>query len=153
MDQKIVIRDAQEKDLQAVIKIDGAISIDVYGTVVDKVAYWQGIFEYYVRRIEEKRYFLVAELNNEVVGFIVGEARAWEFGSPLCGWVFAVEVNPKTRTLGIAQQLFRDICQRLKQTGVSTVRTMVDIDDKVTLSFYRSQGMRTGRNIEMEIQI
>lgn len=153
MDQKIVIRDAQEKDLQAVIKIDGAISIDVYGTVVDKVAYWQGIFEYYVRRIEEKRYFLVAELNNEVVGFIVGEARAWEFGSPLCGWVFAVEVNPKTRTQGIAQQLFRDICQRLKQTGVSTVRTMVDIDDKVTLSFYRSQGMRTGRNIEMEIQI
>lgn len=153
MDQKIVIRDAQEKDLQAVIKIDGAISIDVYGTVVDKVAYWQGIFEYYVRRIEDKRYFLVAELNNEVVGFIVGEARAWEFGSPLCGWVFAVEVNPKTRTLGIAQQLFRDICQRLKQTGVSTVRTMVDIDDKVTLSFYRSQGMRTGRNIEMEIQI
>jgi len=153
MDQKILIRDAQEKDLQAVIKIDGAISIDVYGTVVDKEAYWQGIFDYYVRRNKEKRYFLVAELNKEVVGFIVGEARAWEFGSPLCGWVFAVEVNPKTRTLGIAQQLFREICQRLKQTGVSTVRTMVDIDDKVTLSFYRSQGMRTGRNIEMEIQI
>jgi len=153
MDQKILIRDAQEKDLQAVIKIDGAISIDVYGTVVDKEAYWQGIFDYYVRRNKEKRYFLVAELNNEVVGFIVAEARAWEFGSPLCGWVFAVEVNPKTRTLGIAQQLFREICQRLKQTGVSTIRTMVDIDDKVTLSFYRSQGMRTGRNIEMEIQI
>jgi ribosomal protein S18 acetylase RimI-like enzyme len=153
MNQKIVIRDAQEKDLQAVIKIDGAISIDVYGTVVDKVAYWQGIFDYFVRRVEEKRYFLVAELNNEVVGFIGGEARAWEFGSPLCGWVFAVEVNPKTRTLGIAQQLFREMCQRLKQTGVSTVRTMVNIDDKVTLSFFRSQGMRTGRNIEMELQV
>lgn len=153
MNNAITIRDAQEKDLDAVIKIDGAISIDVYGTVVDKLAYWQGIFDYYVRRVEEKRYFLVAELNGEVVGFIVGEARAWEFGSPLCGWVFAVEVNPRTRTMGIAQRLFRDICQRLKQAGVTTVRTMVDIDDKVTLSFYRSQGMRTGRNIEMEIQI
>lgn len=153
MNNDIIIRDAKEKDLDAVIKIDSAISIDVYGTVVDKVAYWQGIFDYYVRRMKEKRYFLVAELQGEVVGFIVGEARAWEFGSPLCGWVFAVEVNPKRRTMGIAQRMFREICQRLKQAGVSTVRTMIDIDDKVTLSFYRSQGMRTGRNIEMELQI
>ena len=153
MDSRIVIRHAEEKDLETVIKIDAAVSIDLYGTVVDKVAYWQGIFDYFVRRIKDKRYFLVAELDREVVGFIVGEARAWEFGSPLCGWVFAVEVYPGTRTMGIGQQMFREICQRLRKTGVSTVRTMVDIDNKVTLSFYRSQGMRTGRNIEMEMQI
>lgn len=153
MSDKIVIRDAQQQDLDAVIKIDAEISIDVYGKVVDKAAYWREIFAYYVQRGKDSRHFLVGELDGEVAGFIVGEARAWEFGSPLCGWVFAVEVSSRKRTLGLGQRLFKEICDRLKQTGVSTIRTMVDIENKVTLSFYRSQGMRTGRNIELEMQI
>lgn len=153
MDTQIAIRDAREKDIDAVMKIDAAISIDYYGAVVDKTTYWREIFNYYVLRGKEKRFFLVAEVNDEIVGFIVGEARAWEFGSPLCGWVFAVEVFPGKRTLGVGQRLFREICQRLKQVGVSTVRTMVDLGDKVTLSFYRSQGMRTGQHVELEMQI
>ena len=55
--------------------------------------------------------------------------------------------------MGIGQQLFTEMCRRLNKIGVSTLRTMVDIENKVTLSFYRSQGMRTGRNIELEMQI
>lgn len=153
MDKKIVIRDARKKDLDAVIAIDAEISIDYYGAVVDKTAYWREIFDYYVLREKDKRFFLVAEVDREVAGFIVGEARAWEFGSPLCGWVFAVEVYPRKRTMGIGQQLYTEMCRRLSQIGVSTLRTMVDIENKVTLSFYRSQGMRTGRNIELEMQI
>jgi ribosomal protein S18 acetylase RimI-like enzyme len=153
MNNTMVIRDAEKKDLDAVIKIDAEISIDVYGEVVEKTAYWREIFSYYVLREKDKRLFLVAELDGEVAGFIVGEARAWEFGSPLCGWVFAVEVSPGKRTKGAGQRLFKEICGRLRRLGVSTIRTMVDIDNKVTLSFYRSQGMRTGRNIELEMQI
>jgi ribosomal protein S18 acetylase RimI-like enzyme len=153
MDKKMIIRDAQKKDFDDVIRIDAEISIAWYGTVIDKNAYWKELFDYYVLREKDKRFFLVAELNNEVAGFVIGEARAWEFGSPLCGWVFAVEVSSRKRTLGVGQQLFTEICHRLNQIGVSTIRTMVDIENKETLSFFRSQGMRTGRNIELEIQI
>jgi len=153
MGNDIVIRDAQEKDLAAVIKIDADISIADYGSTVDKKAYWRDIFDYYVLRDKDKRVFLVAEDAGEVAGFIVGEARAWEFGSPLCGWVFAVEVSPGKRTHGVGQLLFKEISERLRLMGVSTIRTMVEIDKKVTLSFYRSQGMRTGRHIELEMQI
>lgn len=153
MDKKMIIRDAQKKDFDDVIRIDAEISIAWYGTVFDKTAYWKELFDYYVLREKDKRFFLVAELNNEVAGFVIGEARAWEFGSPLCGWVFAVEVSSRKRTLGVGQQLFTEICHRLNQIGVSTIRTMVDIENKETLSFFRSQGMRTGRNIELEMQI
>lgn len=153
MNSEIVIRDAREKDFDAVLAIDAEISIDYYGTVVDKSAYWREIFGYYVLREKDQRFFLVAEMNGEVAGFIIGEARAWEFGSPLCGWVFAVEVSSQKRTLGVGQRLFSEICRRLSQIGVSTIRTMVDIENKTTLSFYRSQGMRTGRHIELEMQI
>ena len=52
--------------------------------------------------------------------------------------------------MGVGQLMLKEICQRLKKAGVTTVRTMVDRENKLTLSFFRSQGMRTGRYIELE---
>jgi ribosomal protein S18 acetylase RimI-like enzyme len=46
--------------------------------------------------------------------------------------------------------MLEEMCKRLKKAGVTTVRTMVDRENKLTLSFFRSQGMRTGRYIELE---
>ncbi len=52
--------------------------------------------------------------------------------------------------MGVGQRMFEEMCQRLKQAGVTTVRTMVDRENKLTLSFFRSQGLRTGRYVELE---
>jgi hypothetical protein len=49
--------------------------------------------------------------------------------------------------------MFEELCRRLKGAGVTTVRTMVDRNNKVTLSFFRSQGLRSGRYIELEREI
>jgi len=46
--------------------------------------------------------------------------------------------------------MFDEITARLKRAGVSMVRTMVDLDNKLTLSFFRSMGLRTGKYIELE---
>jgi len=129
---------------------DAVIELDLEGIMEDKPTYWQDIFDRYVKTGRDDGYFLVAEISGEVVGFIVGEVRAWEFGSPPCGWVFALSVSPKSREKGIGQLMMKEMCQRLKQAGVTTVRTMVDREDKLTLSFFRSQGLRTGRYIELE---
>jgi ribosomal protein S18 acetylase RimI-like enzyme len=67
--------------------------------------------------------------------------------------VFALTVSPKNRQMGIGQQMLEEICRRLRQAGVTTVRTMVDRDNKVTLSFFRTLGLRTGRYIELEKQL
>lgn len=145
--EKITIRNAKPSDLDAVIGLD-------HSTVkADKPGYWRSIFEHYVIGGRADRIFLVAEQGRTVSGFIVGEVRAWEFGSPPCGWVFAIAVSPAARETGIGKLMFEEICQRLKQVGVSTVRTMVDMDSKLTLSFFRSLGLRTGRYIELEKQI
>ena len=141
------IRNAVEEDFFTVIELD------LDGVTEDKPIYWRGIFDRYVKAGKDGGYFLVAEAGGEVIGFIVGEIRAWEFGSPPCGWVFALSVSPKSREMGIGQLMLREICQRLKKAGVTTVRTMVDHENKLTLSFFRSQGMRTGRYIELEKQL
>lgn len=144
MTDQITIRNAQPADLDAVIALDEVV------TGERKTAYWSGIFDRHVNGGRKDRYFLVAETGGAVVGFIVGEVRAWEFGSAPCGWVFAVEVSPKVRESGIGQRMFKEMCAHLKKAGVTTVRTMMDRDDKLTLSFFRTQGMRTGRYLELE---
>ena len=147
MKERISIRNARPSDLDAVIALD---ELDLKD---EKTAYWRGVFDHYVSGGKKDRLFLVAENGVEVVGFIIGEVRAWEFGSPPCGWVFALTVAPKNRQMGIGQQMIEEICRRLRQAGVTTVRTMVDRDNKVTLSFFRTLGLRTGRYIELEKQL
>ncbi|MBE0576576.1 MAG: GNAT family N-acetyltransferase [Desulfuromonadales bacterium] len=144
MTEQVTIRNAMPTDFDAVIKLD------LVGDPQEKPTYWRGIFDRYVTSGRAGSIFLVAETNGEVIGFIVGEVRAWEFGSPPCGWVFALSVSPKTREMGVGQLMLEEMCKRLKKAGVTTVRTMVDRENKLTLSFFRSQGMRTGRYIELE---
>jgi len=144
MTAQVTIRNAVTDDFDAVIELD------LVGDPAEKPDYWRGIFDRYVTSGRDGRIFLVAEKNGEVIGFIVGEVRAWEFGSSPCGWVFALSVSPRTREMGIGQMMLTEMCRRLKKAGVATVRTMVDRENKLTLSFFRSQGLRTGRYVELE---
>ena len=130
--------------------LDGIIALDHVTTKAAKPDYWRGIFAHYVTGEKDDRHFLVAEVDGTVVGFIIGEIRAWEFGSPPCGWVFALTVSPKAREMSIGKRMFEEMSARLKLAGVTTVRTMVDRNDRLTMSFFRSMGLRTGSYIELE---
>ncbi len=147
MTPQITIRNAILADLDAIIALDNV------GAEDEKPAYWSGVFDRYLEEGRNERIFLVAETGGEAVGFIVGEVRAWEFGSPPCGWVFALGVSLKMREMSIGQLLFKELCQRLKQAGITSVRTMIDRGNKLVLSFFRSQGLRTGPYIELEKQL
>ncbi|MDO9067216.1 MAG: GNAT family N-acetyltransferase [Deltaproteobacteria bacterium] len=147
MKESISIRNAITSDLEAVI------SLDQLGPKEEKPAYWNGVFNHFVNSLEKDRHFLVAESNNNVIGFIIGEVRAWEFGSPPCGWVFALAVSENVRAMGIGQLMFEEISRRLKTLGVATVRTMADRDNKQLLSFFRGMGLRAGKYIELEMEL
>ena len=145
--KRLSIRNAIPSDLAAIISLDHVTTKEA------KPDYWQGIFSHYITGARKDRLFIVAENDAGIMGFIVGEIRAWEFGSPPCGWVFALAVSPDVRESGIGKRMFDEISARLKQAGVSTVRTMTDRDDKSMVSFFRSMGLRTGRSIELEKQL
>ena len=145
--KKISIRNAVSSDLAAVISLDHVTTRDA------KPEYWQEIFSHYITGGRKDRLFIVAETDVEVIGFIVGEIRAWEFGSPPCGWVFALAVSPNARETGIGKRMFHEVSTRWKEAGISTVRTMTDRDDRPLVSFFRSMGLRTGRSIELEMQL
>jgi ribosomal protein S18 acetylase RimI-like enzyme len=140
-----IIRDARTEDMQAVEEVDTRI------TGLAKPEYWSQAFTRYGNRPD--RWFLVAETDGRLVGFIIGEQRAWEFGSPPCGWVFAIGVAPDRRLAGLGTRLFEAICAAMRQAGVATIRTMLARDDSLNMAFFRSQGMMGGSFIQLEMPL
>jgi len=142
---QFVVRPAALDDIPTVVRIDAG------NTGLAKPEFWRTQFERFESR--PQRYFLVAEREGQVIAFILGEVRAWEFGSPPCGWIFAIGVDSETRMGGLGTCLFDSIMDRFRVDGVDTVRTMVQVQDQLLMSFFRSQGMMAGPSIQLEIPV
>ncbi len=142
--QTVGIRPANEADLPAVIALDAEM------TGIAKGTFWTDTFG----RTSDRagRHFLVAEepKGGLVRGYIVGEVRAYEFGSEPCGWVVAIGVDPRFRVRRMGERLFEAMCDCLRADGVATVRTMVAREDRLDMAFFRAQGMMAGPFIELE---
>lgn len=142
----VTIRPASLRDASDIVALDDHV------TGENKAAFWTDILTRYSGdSAADERFFLVAEAGDgQLAGFIVGEIRAWEFGSPPCGWVIALNVNPQLRERGIGTQLFDALGEEMSALGITTIRTMVRRDDKVNLSFFRGEGLAAGPYIELE---
>ena len=148
----IRIRRATAEDLAQVVDLDARV------TERAKPEYWQDIYERFGARRLDERFFLIAENGNDptghrVVGLIVGEVRGWEFGSEPCGWIFAVSVDPEHRQKRIGEELFREMCNDFREVGITKVRTMVQRQHTLELSFFRGEGMTAGPYIQLEMNL
>ena len=143
------VRRVQASDMEGVITLDGRV------TGLVKPEYWHDVFERYGKRRLHERMFLVAQQQSPealpaILGFVVGEVRAWEFGSEPCGWVLALSVEPRLRLRGTGQALLEALAIEFKKAGVSKMRTMVARDNRLHLLFFRSEGMMAGPYIQLE---
>mgnify|MGYP001496484464 CR=1 FL=1 len=137
----VAIRPAQASDLSAISALDERL------TGLSKPAYWQDM-------LAPERHFLVAEIDRgALAGFIAGEIRAWEFGQPAAGWVFAIQVDPQIRLKGVGTALFDALAARFQQAGVTRLRTLVDRKDHLILSFFRAQGMVAGPSLQLDMEL
>jgi L-amino acid N-acyltransferase YncA len=144
---KIAIRRARPADLAQVIAIDAEV------TRLAKPEYWAGIHRRYGGARRRERLFLVAEAAGRVQGFAIGEVRDWEFGSPRCGWVFAISVHPAARESGVGTRLLAALCDGFRRLGVRKVRTLLAREDHLILAFFRSQGMTAAPFIPLELDL
>jgi len=147
-----IIRPVRAPDIPQVIALDARI------TGLPKPEYWQDILARYSKNRIRERFFLVADESEagagaKIIGFIIGEIRAWEFGSGPCGWIFALSVDPDMRLHGVGEALFESIAAEFKKAGVSKMRTMVARDNRLHLLFFRGEGMMAGPYIQLEKDI
>ena len=141
------VRNVRAGDLAQVAAIDTEI------TRLPKPEYWAQIYRRYGSGRRQQRFFLVAEASGRIEGFVIGEVRDWEFGSPRCGWVFAISVRPGARLGGTGSRLLAAICKGFRRLGVGKVRTMLARDNQLILSFFRSQGMMAAPYIPLELDL
>ena len=146
-DDVLVVRPVRRADLDQVIAIDATV------TGLEKRPYWASVYRRYGTGDRSEQQFLVALAHGRVVGFVIGEVRDWEFGSPPCGWVFAIDVDPQARLGGVGTRLLEAISASFRRAGVRKLRTMLARDDTLILSFFRSQGMMAGPLISLEMDL
>ena len=145
------VRRARTEDLESIMALDTRV------TEVAKPDYWHNLRERYQRRRKEDLFFFVAESDaaeggqeRDLLGFVIGEVRAWEFGSASCGWVFAISVDPEARQAGLGEALLGEISKSFQAAGVDKMRTMVRHRNNLMLSFFRSEGLAAGPYLQLE---
>ncbi len=79
--------------------------------------------------------FLVAELNEKVVGYVIGVVR---WGAT--GHVLAIAVDPPYRRHGVGSALIVNMLNRLHEKGAKEVRLEVRVSNKVAQQFYQKLG-------------
>jgi ribosomal protein S18 acetylase RimI-like enzyme len=141
------VRPARQSDIAAVTALDARI------TALGKGPHWQELFDRGSKLRQAGQFFLVATAAGEptqFLGFIVGEIRAWEFGSAPCGWVYALSVDPDARQLGVGEGLLDAVAGEFRRAGVTKMRTMVAKDNPLPMLFFRAEGMMAGPYIQLE---
>lgn len=143
---RFAIRPARQGDIPAVTTLDAGI------TSLAKGPHWQELFERSGAR-QAGHFFLVATSSaspGDLLGFIVGEVRAWEFGSEPCGWVYALGVASGARGIGIGEALLDAIAREFRGLGMTKMRTMVAKQNALPMKFFRAEGMMAGPYIQLE---
>jgi ribosomal protein S18 acetylase RimI-like enzyme len=153
-----VVRPLVAADIDAIIEIDAQVMGEA------KPEYWRRKLALYLSERDLQaitaaaQYFSgldpqlarVAEVNGQVVGFMIGEIRSWEFHQPPTGWITAVAVDPRFRRHGIARRLLSEMLDYFRDKGIENMRTMVEWSDGDVLSFFTAMGFDRGPFIELE---
>ncbi|MDX1579505.1 MAG: GNAT family N-acetyltransferase [Gemmatimonadota bacterium] len=144
----LLVRDLEHADLERVVYIDALHTGD------RKPRYWERVFEDFLRDDPDRtRVGLAAQEDGRLIGYVLGEVRAFEFGSEACGWVFAVGVDPEQLREDVGSTLLAEICRRFRDAGIVTIRTMVRRNDVPVLSFFRANGFVGGPFVQLEVNL
>ncbi len=144
--ERFLIRTAQPGDIPAVTAVDAGI------TSLAKASHWRDLQQRSSAR-DSRHFFLVATPADDpdtLLGFIVGEVRAWEFGSAPCGWVYALGIAPDARGRGVGEALLDAIAREFRRLGMKKMRTMVAKQNTLPMLFFRAEGMMAGPYIQLE---
>jgi len=136
------VRKMTEADLQKVKEIDKELA-GPYRCVswpVRVEAYW------WVYRGMPS---FVAEVDGEVVGFVLGDIRGLEYGKDVGGWIDMMGVCPRHQCKGVGRMLVGAFSQECQKRGIK-VRVVVVGNDKRLVNFWESAGFRKGNLVSYE---
>lgn len=118
------VRRANDNDLDAIYEVE---------TLSFKNPYPRTLLEFYLNLHNDL--FLVAEVNNRVVGYIIGVIR-WR----IIGHILSIAVHPEFRRRGIGSKLLMEEELMMKSKGVKVVRLEVRKSNEPAIRMYTRLG-------------
>jgi len=141
--REVTVTDATASDLAEIIELDARI------TGFARADFWNDLFRR--RTASDTLCVLVASSAGKIVGYALGEVRSWPVRAPACGWLYAIGVDERYRLQKCASALMAELIARFKRSGVGAIRTVINMDDYLLMSFLRSVGMTAGPFVELEM--
>ncbi|OHB29421.1 MAG: GNAT family N-acetyltransferase [Desulfuromonadaceae bacterium GWC2_58_13] len=83
---------------------------------------------------------LVAEFNNEILGFALGTTVEKSKSSWKYGYLVWLGVKPGIQKGGIGGALFKEIKRRMREQGVRMIIIDTDADNEAGIHFFKKQG-------------
>jgi N-acetylglutamate synthase-like GNAT family acetyltransferase len=143
--EKIVVRPLQASDAAAVRRLDRLIlGRDRSGT-------WDAHVERFldtadIEALPEPPFGShVAEWQGEIVGFVLSEFQAGEYGLPRGAWIVAVAVAPEMRRTGVGKRLVEALLEQCRKQGVEDVYAVVRPGDGRVADFLAACGMEASK--------
>ena len=143
----VLVRVLEERDLDAIVRID-------------ELSMGRGRVEYFRDRVraalhdQSLKMSLVAELDDHVVGFLIGSVFYGEFGraEPIAT-LDAIGVHPEYRHRHVAKAMLRQFTVNAHGLGVSEVRTEVAWNDFGLLEFLHRNGFAPSGRLVLERKV
>ena len=140
------IRPLDELDIGSIVRIDERI------TGIYRPEVWEQRAGYYLRRDPDASQ--VAEVDGKVVGFMLGELRAGEFGlEEPSGWIERFGIDPDQRGKDLGKQMFAAMCSHFKGRGAVTIRTLADRKETGVTGFLDALGFKPSPLQALEIKL
>ena len=140
------IRPLDELDIAAIVRIDETIGGEY------RPDFWEQRVTYYLRRDPESS--RVAEVDGKVVGFMLGDMRAGEFGIDRpSGWIERFGIHPDYRGRDLGKLMFDALVGHFRAEGATTVRTLVDGQETAVVGFLKALGFAPSALQALEISL
>jgi len=140
----VLVRTMREEDLEAVV------SIDAGATGRRRPRYFDLMIQRAVKQAG-LQISLVAELGEQVVGFLIASLYYGEYGvTEPSASIEAIGVHPQYRGRHVGRALMRQLRLNLGALRISTLRTEVTWDDLELLAFFKKEGFAPAGRLCLE---
>ena len=147
MSKPVQIRNTRKEDLAAIVEIEDR------ATGVSRPDYWEKKLDMY-EAIRPYWASIVAEVDNRVVGFLLGRTGELEFGLPEpVAWIETIGVDPAYRRQGIAAKLVQHFNLSADEHQIFTVFTLVGKRNKDMEEFFSKVGFVEGEMVHFQKKV
>ena len=149
----VKIRPLSLDNIKDIVRIEKRIEGKLGIINEERMEYLKEATRYNIER-SDPMLSLGAELDDNIVGFIIGEIRIWEFGiGEKTGWIRILGVDPDFQRRGIGRKLGKALLEHFERRGIKRVRTMAEWYTGDLISFFKSLGFNMLNMIPLEKEL